>query len=46
MVYHLAKHRGEGDNSLRFAVFPVRDGDFLEIKHQFGCTAIYVLVQI
>jgi hypothetical protein len=45
-MYRPTKHRGEGDNFLHFAVFPIRDADFVEIKHQFGYTALYVLVQI
>jgi hypothetical protein len=45
MMYRPTKHRGEGDNFLRCAVFPIRDASFGEIKHQFGYTALYVLVQ-
>jgi hypothetical protein len=36
MMYRLTNHRGEGDNSLRFAIFPMRDANFVEIKYQFG----------
>jgi hypothetical protein len=39
MMYHLTKHRRGDDNFLRFAVFPIRDANFVEIKHQFGYTA-------
>jgi hypothetical protein len=46
MMHRLIKHRGEGDNFLRCAVFPIRDADFVEIKHQFGYTSLRVLVQI
>jgi hypothetical protein len=45
-MYRLTKHRGEGDNFLRFGVFPIRDANFIEIKHQFGYTSLYLLVQI
>jgi hypothetical protein len=45
-MYRLTTHRGEGDNFLRFAIFLIRDANFVEIKHQFGYTALYVLVQI
>jgi hypothetical protein len=46
MMYRLTKVRGDGDNFLRFAVFPIRDTDFVEIKYLFGYTALYGLVQI
>jgi hypothetical protein len=46
MMYRLTKHRGEGDSLLRFALFPIRDANFLARKHQFGYAALYVLVQI
>jgi hypothetical protein len=42
----VTKDCGEGDNFLRFAVFPIRDADFVEIKHQFGYTVLLALVQI
>jgi hypothetical protein len=42
-MYHLTKHRGEGNNCLRFAVFPDRDANFVESKHQFGYTALMYL---
>jgi hypothetical protein len=44
MIYRLSKHRGEGHNFLRFTVIPIRDANFIEIKHQFGDTALYVPV--
>jgi hypothetical protein len=43
-MYHLTTHRDEPDNFLPSAVFFIRDANFLEIKHQFGHTALYVLV--
>jgi hypothetical protein len=46
MMHRLIKHRGEGDHSLRCAAFPIRDADFFEIKHQFGYTTLYIVVQI
>jgi hypothetical protein len=46
MMYRLTKYRGDGDHCLRFAVFPIRDANFVEIKHEFDYTALYVLVQI
>jgi hypothetical protein len=46
MMYHLTKDRGDGDDFLRFAVFSICDANFVEIKHQFGYTALYVVVQI
>jgi hypothetical protein len=45
-VYRSTKHRGERDNFRRFAVFPIRDVNFVAVKHQFGYTALYVLVKI
>jgi hypothetical protein len=44
-MYRLTEGRGECDNFRRFAVFPIRNADFVEIKQQFGCTALYVIVQ-
>jgi hypothetical protein len=46
MMYRLTKHRGGDDNFLHFAIFPIRDVNFVEIEHQFGYTALYVVVQI
>jgi hypothetical protein len=46
MMYRLIKHRGEGDTFPRFAVFPIQNANFVEIVHQFGYPALYVLVQI
>jgi hypothetical protein len=45
-MYSPTKHCGEGDNFLRFPVFPTRDANISEIKDQFGYTALYVLAQI
>jgi hypothetical protein len=45
-MYRLTKHRGEGDHFPRFAVFTIRDAIFVEIDHQFGYPALYVIVQI
>jgi hypothetical protein len=45
-MYRLTNDRDEDDNFLRFAVFPIRDANFVEIKHQLGYPALYVLVQI
>jgi hypothetical protein len=33
MMYRLTKHRGEDDNFLHFAVFPIRNTNFVEIEH-------------
>jgi hypothetical protein len=44
MMYGLTEHRGEGDNFLRFAAFPIRDSNFIEIEHQMGYTALYVVM--
>jgi hypothetical protein len=46
MMYRLTKHRGDSDTFRRFAVFSIRDAEFVEIKHQFGYTAVYVLVHM
>jgi hypothetical protein len=46
MIYHLTRHRGWDDNLLAFAVFSIRDANFVEIEHQFGHPALYVLLQI
>jgi hypothetical protein len=46
MIYRVTKRRGEGDNFVGFAIFPIRDANFVEIKDQFGYTALYVVVQI
>jgi hypothetical protein len=45
-MYPLTKHRGEGDTFLCVVIFPIRDANFVEIKHEFGYTALYVLMQI
>jgi hypothetical protein len=46
IMYHQTKHRGERDNFLSFAVFPIRDANFVEIEYQFGYTSLYILEQI
>jgi hypothetical protein len=46
MMYLLIKHRDRDDNFLRFAVFPIRDANIVEIEHQFDSTALYVIVRI
>jgi hypothetical protein len=46
MMYRLAKHRGGDDNFLRFAFFPIQDANFVEIEHQVGHRALYVIVQV
>jgi hypothetical protein len=46
MIYRLTEHRGQGDPVLRFAVFPIRDANFVEIERQFDYRALYVVVQI
>jgi hypothetical protein len=46
MMYRLTKHRGESDNFLISAVFPIRDSNFVEIEHQLGYTTLYVIVPI
>jgi hypothetical protein len=46
MMYRLSKDRGGDNNCLRFAAFPIRDANFVEIKHEFGYPALYVIVQI
>jgi hypothetical protein len=44
MTYRLTKHRGGEGKLLRFAVFPIRDTNFVEIEHQVDHTALYVIV--
>jgi hypothetical protein len=46
MMYCLTKHRGRDDNFLRFAMFPIRDANFVELEHQLGHTARCVIVQV
>jgi hypothetical protein len=46
MMYRLTKHRGEVENSLSFAVCPIRDANLIESERQFDYTAMYVIVQI
>jgi hypothetical protein len=43
----LSDQASRGDaKSLRFAAFPIRGANLVEIEHQFGYTALYVIVQI
>jgi hypothetical protein len=46
MIYRLTKHCGGDDNFLRFAVFAIRDANFVEIERQVGHTALYVIVLV
>jgi hypothetical protein len=46
MMYRLTKHRGGDDNVVRFPGFAIGDANFVEIEHQFGYTALYVVAQI
>jgi hypothetical protein len=46
MMYRLTRHRGGDDNFLRFAIFPIRNANFVGIEHQVGHTVLYVTVQV
>jgi hypothetical protein len=46
MPYQLTIHGRWDGNFPRFAFFPVRDADILEIENQFEFTALYISVKI
>jgi hypothetical protein len=46
MMYHLAANHVQGEDVPRFAIFPVRNAKFVEIKNQFSCSWLDVFIQI
>jgi hypothetical protein len=45
VMYHLAAHRRRDHNLSRFAIFPIRNANFVQIENQFSCTLLAYLVQ-
>jgi hypothetical protein len=45
-MYRLIKRRAQSHTFHRFSVFPIQNANSVEIAHQFGYQALYVLVQI
>jgi hypothetical protein len=45
MMYHLTPYRPRLDDILGFAIFPVRNTNFVKIENQFSCTSPNVFIQ-
>jgi hypothetical protein len=46
MMYRVPAHRRRYDNLPRFAILPIRNANFIQVKDEFGDTPLDVFIQI